>query len=38
LKGCIEVDLDEIEKGFQVRIAPVLGLLFSSFSYSMQEW
>jgi len=27
LDGGIEVDLDEIEKGFQVRIPPVLRLL-----------
>ncbi len=28
---------DEIEEGFKVRVAPVLGLLFSSFGYFVQE-
>jgi hypothetical protein len=37
LKGRIEVDLDEVEKGFQVRVPSVLGLLFSSFSYLVQK-
>jgi hypothetical protein len=37
LKRRLEIGSDEIKKGFQVRIAPVFGLLFSSFGYFVQE-
>jgi len=33
----MEVVPNEIEEGFQVRVAPVLGLLLSSFGYFVQK-
>jgi hypothetical protein len=37
LKGGVEVDLDEIEEGFQVGIAAMFGPLLSSLGYFVQE-
>jgi len=37
LKGRVEIGLDEIEEGFQMGIPSMLGLLFASFSYFVQE-
>jgi hypothetical protein len=37
LKRGIEIGSDEIKKGFQVRVAPMLSLLFSSFGYFAQK-
>jgi hypothetical protein len=36
-KGGLKIGFDKVEKSPQVRVAPVLGLLFSSFGYFVEE-
>ena len=37
LKGCIEVDVDEVKEGFQVGVTDMVGLSPSSFHYFVQK-